>query len=511
MTAMLHFSDDQLADPALIDVWFASLPHAEIAEALAGDERPLARVRRAQALMTSGQAGALEGLALISDVDVAPARGVRMLLLAKLGEWKRVLTERYRPRGHSPLELEELAHARYAESMAAAQLSEFATADGAREVALDLAELLGMPRRTLTLALECDRVEGLKGRPDPQRIARRLATATVPVASNQRAWAKRLEAENWLAVGRYDLAAQVLDGEDASESVQLRAFVDTLIGRRSDDTSPGGHYGALARAVTRLARGETDIAFCEPIRAEPQGAYSRLLLAGARLACARAFEAGEGRASTAWRAMDVLDDGGIPAVPDQRALWAALRLAGHVDGATHRDPLFLVQAFDEAARGLSAHRFVGGLLSVLCPHAAVLTSWLPGVPPDVGAVLDRVPMLGGRVMHYGGTKHRMNARRLGILEVLAEARPGEPDTEHDTAVTTTERATFEARLVKLGLPLRYVNLGWVWRALVTLEGAAQASPPLRAAWHEPLSWQVSARRVAALLSPEVRERLREEP
>lgn len=468
-----------LDNPAQVDALLAgSQPH-DLLDGLVISS-PLARARFGQiALATAEQPLMLSALGGLMDITDAPARGVRMMLQAQLGDYTAVLQQNPQPLGHTPLELEDATHAHAACAVAYTQTGNFDQAVCHLSVAIALGLAVQLEQRVSVLEIERERMMSLRGTPRPENLASLLVR---PMPERRKAWGRRTWAESLMALGDYQGALRALGHQSVDQAPDraLRAFLHELLSLPATEELPGSNlaaYGLLAQSLN--APEETDWAAVRRIEGQPQATYGALLEALA-LTGSRGGEHYVAR----------LLGHAAPSRPDQAALFALLWLDALANGQPHPAAIEVHELLRGTSDRLRTTRHVLAFAQRFLPELTVLLSMNEEFQALDISVVD-VPLLVGPELVWRGKAHRLPGRAGRLLVQLAAGVP-EDDPKRE------ERKRLNTRLSEIGAP-RYVNMG-----RIVLQ-AGQLASRFRIAGELEVSraWQQTARRAAAMCGMEM--------
>ncbi|WP_345466253.1 hypothetical protein [Deinococcus carri] len=400
-----------LADPAAFDRLRAATPWRELLTRLPGVD-PLTDVRRAYLLLSGTPAEmAVAAEALADDSLPAPARGVRMLLLAQLRQYEQVLALNYKRRGASEQAQEEACHAYAALSVAHGGLGHHREAYADIQIALEHAEALGMTDRANYLAFLAGRHDTQAGRPDPEAMAQ-LLLAPMPVA--RRGLGLRSSAESLMALGDYRDALAVLGPPDADDALTtgLRAFLHELLDLpqiRPYDPHDRA-YGTVAAGLARYKAAQDDAADLLDVQHEPQRTYGRLVVGAMYARGQRDME----------DIMAVL--GAQPDAADQAALWASIRWGALRHRRLLETPLRHVRAVEKALTRCRTARDVMALVRLASPERYLLLAHAP-TRLSYSPRTDRLAVLYGDHVAYGSQTIQAPGRSGKVLVAHALGLP----------------------------------------------------------------------------------------
>lgn len=462
-----------LDNPAQVDAVLASHQPQELLDGFVFSS-PLAQARFGQiALATAEQPLMLMALSGLMDIQEAPARGVRMMLQAQLGDHTAVLSQNPQPLGHTPLELEDATHAHAACAVAYTQTGNFDQAVCHLSVAIALGMAVKLEQRVSVLEIERERMMSLRGTPRPENLASLLVK---PMPERRKAWGRRTWAESLMALGDYQAALRALGHQSVDQPADqaLRAFLHELLTlpATQDLSGNAAAYGRLAQSLR--APDQTDWAAVRRIEGQPQATYGALLEALA-LTGSRGGEHYVAR----------LLGHAAPSRPDQAALFALLWLDALANGQPHPAAIEVHDLLRSASDRLRVTRHVLHFAQRFLPELTVLLSMNEDFQALDISVVD-VPLLVGPELVWRGKTHRLPGRAGRLLVQLAAGVP-EDDPKRE------ERRRLNNRLSEIGAP-RYVNMG-----RIVLQAGQLASRYRIAGEHEvSRSWQRAARRAAVM-------------
>lgn len=423
-----------LADPAAFDELRGATPWRELLIRIPGTD-PLADVRRGYLLLSGTPTEmAVAAEALDDPALPAPARGIRMLLLAQLRQYEAVLAMNYKRRGWERADQEEAVHAHTALSVAHAGLEQHRRAYAHICIALEHAEALGMQDRANYLAILAGRQETDAGRADPEAARQRLL---VPMPPARRGLGLRSHAEALMALGDYRDALAVLGPASADDDLTagLRAFLHEALGLpqiRPYDPHDRA-YGTVAAGLARYRSGSDNDAGLLDVQHEPQRTYARLVASAMYSRAGAEME----------RVLAVL--GEQPEAADRAALWASIRWGALRRRGLLETPLRHVRAVEAALSRCRTARDVLALVAMADPERYLVLTHAPVQLPSYVPRPERLAVLYGDHVAYG--PHTIQAPGK-VGRVLVAHALGLPDDELDR----TQKARLAKRLREHGLP-----------------------------------------------------------
>lgn len=467
--------------PTAFDQALAELQTPALLTAALDDK--LGHARRGLVALATGEIAVMErALEALAEDDVPPARGVRLMLRAQIGDYAGVLSTPPDPLGAALLELEDACYTSAAHAVAHTQTGDFDLAICQLSVAIAFGRAVGLRNRVDMLLLERERLMSLRGTPRPEQIQTMRLEA---MPERRRAWACRTWAESLMALGDYRGALRVLGhpSGDRPATSALRAFLHGLLGL---PITPAGEdearldYRVLARLVTEQPE-PGDWQLAHGMSGQPQGAYARLLEGIVMTGTPSALE-------SAGRIIGMTP----PARPDQAGIHALLWLRVLSVGGFHPCPSDVMKAVSELPDRLRTTQPLLQLIERFMPQVAVLLACCDALAGLDAHMVD-VPIICGKQLLWRGASHTLPGR-TGKYTVLEGA--GLPVD----ALAREEKRRLQARLQELGVH-RAVNAGEVLRAAQTLESRFRMTGDVE--WQE--AWGGATRRIKALLCAETQD------
>jgi hypothetical protein len=400
----------------------------ETLRAVAATSDPALGVRAAHAYYTLTQDA--EGtLRRLHKLETAPALGVRLLALCELEQFSRVLAQGFKPRGASPLELEETVYAEWALSIAAGALHRHDEALAHLERATVVAEALGLQGRLTVLSLERERQRSYTNRPDAERILQAARASKNPKA---RRFGYETYVEGLLAEGRYAHAAETAQRYRLEPDIV--AFTSALaLSKDHGEDHPPTPLGALAQGFWELHEGENKTPLPQ-LPDEPFRVYAQLL------SVARLTQ----------NAQNDLARLNLPrhGAPDQRALSTALAWVHWLrTGQSGGQPLTLPAALNTALSVLHSADLPARWLVALAPEEMLLLKLSAQVHPDVERHLVYAPILQDGYVTVAG-------QHLTVPKSAAQALLRDADTDSELEWASLARSTtkrFRDNLAAVGV------------------------------------------------------------
>ncbi|RJF74979.1 hypothetical protein D3875_02995 [Deinococcus cavernae] len=472
-----------LAAPCAFDAFLSSANPGELIRTFPR-ETALEQTRFAQVALATGEMARMTQAAkLLEVVPTPPARGVRMMLHAQMGDYLQVALEDTSPTGHSPLELEDACYASSAHAVMETQLGNYESALCHLAVAAALGRAVGLHNRVSMLEIEKERMLMLQGKPRPEELQRLM---TAPMSARRLAWGRRTWAESLMALGDYPGALRVLglptiDGE---RDRSLRRFLHALLNLPIQGLGPLGDsadYDLLARAIVEPCRDAWPA--LRRIKGEPQSEYARQREALHLL----------GTPGGVGEAAHVMGQQRPPR-GDQSLMFDLFWLHALTEGHAHPDPSALISSLVSAPLRLRETRSVLQDASRFLRETLVLIS-LSDLPKELHFGMNFVPLLTGGEVLDRGQRHRLPGR-IGRLLTLEGAGIVQ------LAPAREEKRRYANRLQEIGV-LSPLNMGRVIARARQLEQCfAQAGDAGNAAL-----WQQARARATQLLTRDVRQML----
>jgi hypothetical protein len=374
-------------------------------------------------------------LATLSNLDAAPAQGLRLLCCAALEINEQVL-EAVIPRPRLPLELENAVYAHFAKSLAYSSQEKYQEALEQLTFAEDYAATLGLANRLGFIRLERERLNMWMGRPNPRAIEEARWVVLNPKA---RSWSNQLLSSANLYAGRYKHVFTF--DSDPTDVALARAFLGEKP-EMSEKTVP------LALAFHRLWQGDYHT---EKVEADDiEKGYARVVNS------LNLYHLGNYSL-----ALNSLGD--LPTPPDARFWWILLKFGLAI---RLRYSFFDWSILREALNDLKQYRYVMAFAVAHFPYELFLASHYFTHPALVAARLE-LPTLREhqfKHVHFKSTVAPQTAKAL-----QEDARRGETMFRYQS-LHRMERKRYQDLLKARGLRFKSVVIqGGLMRRLERLQ------------------------------------------
>lgn len=440
----------------------------------------LGKVRRALLTLAGGDRGQIpEMLAVLEHVQVPPARGVRLMLQATIGDHAEVLAADMAPAGAGLLELEDTCFVHAAAAVAYAQTGTYEQALRALEVSIAFGRSIGLRNRVSIMEIERERIETLRGTPRPEQIEQLLRR---PMSPRRKDWGRRTWAEALMSLGDYRSALRVLGhpSADDRESAALRDFLHVCLQLPRPESRKDLPYSRLASAIVGLEAGAPHQSLLD-IEGEPMTTYACLLEA-----CALVRQPG-----TAVQGARLLGTNTLSR-PDQAILQALLWITALANGARHPRPAALFDVLGSTDLRLRTSAPIAGLITRLLPETSLLLSLTPFGNELALRTVD-IPVITGPDLVWRGQHHRLPAQ--SGEHVVKEALGLPVDDLHRQV-----RKRLNTRLTEIGAP-HAINLGQLLTTTLDLQRRSRAAGLPRGERF----WQDAWKQGREMLAPSVQQ------